>query len=112
LNFSGCAAIRAVFALVSALGINGGDVILQPFGKEQRLGAVQSGAMVHACIRHPSGVKVSNHDRLFTQPLAAGNSRWSCQLRLIYEICLSLFRSASRSTAVPEPRSLDSRIHL
>jgi hypothetical protein len=24
--------------------------------------------MVHACIRHPSGVKVSNYDRLFTQP--------------------------------------------
>jgi hypothetical protein len=30
-------------------GVFGGDIILQPFGKEQRLGAVQSGAMVHAC---------------------------------------------------------------
>jgi hypothetical protein len=40
------------------------------------LGAVQSGTMVHACIRQPSGVKVSNHVRLFTQPLAGANRRW------------------------------------
>ena len=26
----------------------GGNVILQPFGKEQRLGPVQAGAMIHA----------------------------------------------------------------
>jgi hypothetical protein len=32
-----------------AHGIFRPDVILQPFGKEQRLGAVQSSPMVHAC---------------------------------------------------------------
>jgi hypothetical protein len=37
--------------------------------------------MVHACIRQPSGVKVSNHDRLFIQPLAAGNAGWPFQFR-------------------------------
>jgi hypothetical protein len=37
--------------------------------------------MIHACIRHPSGVNVSNHDRLFTQPLAAGNAGWRLQFR-------------------------------
>ena len=36
------------------------------------------------------------------QQFAAGNSRCPCQLRLIYEICLSLFHSTSRSAAVPE----------
>jgi prepilin-type processing-associated H-X9-DG protein/prepilin-type N-terminal cleavage/methylation domain-containing protein len=33
---------------------------------------------------------------------AAGNSRCPCQLRLIYEICLSSLHSTSRSAAVPE----------
>jgi hypothetical protein len=37
--------------------------------------------MVHACIRQPSGVKVSNYDRVFTQPLAAGNAGWGSQFR-------------------------------
>jgi hypothetical protein len=37
---------------------------------------------------------------------AAGNSRCPCQLRLIYEICLSSFHSTSRSAAVPELGSL------
>ena len=32
-----------------AHGVFGGDVILQPFGKEQRLGPVQSALMIHAC---------------------------------------------------------------
>jgi hypothetical protein len=32
------------------------------------LGAVQSGAMIHACNRPTTGVIVQNHDRLFTQP--------------------------------------------
>ena len=32
-----------------AHGIFGGDVILQPFGKEQALRAVQSSAMIHPC---------------------------------------------------------------
>jgi hypothetical protein len=41
-----------------AHGVFGGDVILQPFGEEQRLGAVQSGAMIHACNRPTTGVKV------------------------------------------------------
>jgi hypothetical protein len=36
--------------------------------------------MIHACIRHPSGVNVSNHDRVFTQPLAAANHRYAGQL--------------------------------
>jgi hypothetical protein len=31
-----------------ARGVFGGDVIFQPFGEEQRLGPVQSGAMIHA----------------------------------------------------------------
>jgi hypothetical protein len=41
-----------------------------------------------------------------SQQIAAGKSRCLCQLRLIYEICLSLFHSASRSAAVPELGSL------
>ncbi len=40
--------------------------------------------------------------RVFTQALAAGNSRCPCQLRLIYEICLLSFNSTSRSAAVPD----------
>jgi hypothetical protein len=44
-------------------------------------GAIQSTLMVQACIRQPSGVKVSNHDRLFTQPLAAGKAGWRFQFR-------------------------------
>jgi len=46
------------------------------------LGAVQSGTMIHACIRPSSGVKVSNYVRLFTQPLAAGNAGWRLQFRI------------------------------
>jgi hypothetical protein len=42
-----------------AHGVFGSDVILQPFRKHQGLVPIQSGAMIHACIRHPSGVKVS-----------------------------------------------------
>lgn len=37
----------------------GADVILQPFGKQQRLRAVQSSPMVHACQRRHPGVEVS-----------------------------------------------------
>jgi hypothetical protein len=37
--------------------------------------------MVHACIRQPSGVKVSNYNRLFTQPLAGANRRWRWPFR-------------------------------
>jgi len=33
---------------------------------------------------------------------AAGNSRWPCQLRLIYEIVRHTFISTSCSAAVPE----------
>ncbi|MFZ0826011.1 MAG: hypothetical protein WAO02_01180, partial [Verrucomicrobiia bacterium] len=44
----------------------------------------------------------SIHEPLFTQPLAAGNSRCPCQLRLIYEIVRHIFISTSRSAAVPE----------
>lgn len=40
-------------------GIFGGDVILQPFGKQQRLGAIQSGAMIHACHRRRPDLNVS-----------------------------------------------------
>jgi hypothetical protein len=61
------------------------------------LGAVQSGAMVHACIRQPSGVKVSNYDRLFTQPLAGANRRWRCQFR---------YRGSRRESAVAQLFSL------
>jgi hypothetical protein len=46
------------------------------------LGAVQSGAMVHACIRPSSGVKVSNYVRVFTQARAAGNAGWPSQFRI------------------------------
>src|SRR5450631_2376631 len=64
-----------------AHGVFGRDVILQPFGKEQCLGPVQAGTMIHACSRPPAGVKVSNYDGLFTQPLAGANRRWSSQFR-------------------------------
>ena len=42
---------RADEGVQEAHGVFGGDVILQTFRKEQRLGAVQSGAMFHACHR-------------------------------------------------------------
>ena len=29
-------------------GVFGGDIIFQPFREEQRLGAIQTGAMIHA----------------------------------------------------------------
>jgi hypothetical protein len=45
------------------------------------LGAVQSGAMIHACNRPTTGVIVQNHDRLFTQPLTAANAGWPLQFR-------------------------------
>jgi hypothetical protein len=61
------------------------------------LGAVQSGAMVHACIRHPSGVKVSNHDRLFTQARAGANRRWRGQFR---------YRGSRRESAVAQLSTL------
>ena len=40
-----------------AHGVFRPDVILQPFVEEQRLGAVQAGAMFHACHRRHNGVK-------------------------------------------------------
>jgi hypothetical protein len=42
------------------------------------------------------------HHNSNAEQIAAGNSRCPCQLRLIYEICLSSFHSTSRSAAVPE----------
>ena len=38
------------------------DIILQPFGEEQRLGPVQTSTMFHACHRRPAGVKVSSNE--------------------------------------------------
>jgi len=37
--------------------------------------------VVHACKRRAAGVKVSNHERVFTQSLAGANRRWRCQFR-------------------------------
>ena len=45
---SACKSSEATKASRKRTGFSGGDVILQPFGEEQRLGAVQSSAMVHA----------------------------------------------------------------
>jgi hypothetical protein len=67
--------------------------------------------MVHACNRPPTGVIVQKHDPLFTQPLAAGNSRCPCQLRLIYEIVRHTFISTSRSAAVLELWTLGGSTH-
>jgi hypothetical protein len=39
---------RADEGIKKAHGVFGGDVILQPFGKEQGLGPVQAGTMIHA----------------------------------------------------------------
>ena len=39
---------RADEGVQETRGVFGGDVILQPFGKEQGLGPVQAGAMIHA----------------------------------------------------------------
>jgi hypothetical protein len=39
---------RADEGVQETRGVFGGDVILQPFGKEQGLGTVQAGAMIHA----------------------------------------------------------------
>ena len=39
---------RADEGIKEANGVFGGNVILQPFGKKQRLGPVQTGAMIHA----------------------------------------------------------------
>jgi len=44
---------RADEGVEEAHGVFGGDVIRQPFGKEQRLGPVQAGTMIHACSRPP-----------------------------------------------------------
>jgi hypothetical protein len=58
-----------------AHGVLSGDIILQPFGEEQRLGAVQSGAMIHACIRPSSGVKVSKNMTDFSHSLSLQATR-------------------------------------
>lgn len=61
-------------------GIIGRDVILEPFGQEQGLMAIQSATMLHACKRQTAGVKVSNRERVFTQPRAGANA--DCPLSL------------------------------
>jgi hypothetical protein len=55
-------------------GIFSPDVILQALGKEQRLGPVQPGAMIHACFRLTTRVKVSHHVGVFTQARAASGT--------------------------------------
>src|SRR6266705_3015212 len=59
----------------------GGDVILQAFGKEQRLGTVQSNTMVHACQRRAQGLEVSTvihfSHSLSPEPTAVGAVSYS-----------------------------------
>ena len=52
-----------------AHGVFGGDIILQPFGKEQGLGTIQAGAMVHAC-QTPAKARCSNSMSEFLHSLA------------------------------------------
>jgi hypothetical protein len=68
--------------------------------------------MIHACNRPTTGVIVQNHDRLFTQPLAAANSHCPRHLRLIYEFDRHTFISTSRSAAVPELWTLGDSTHM
>ncbi|MGA2281646.1 MAG: hypothetical protein ABSG80_15245, partial [Verrucomicrobiota bacterium] len=91
----------------------------QPFGEEQRLGPVQSGTMIHACIRPPSGVNVSNHVPLFTQPLAGANGHrrfsFDGQMKLEHHDCKRESGSRGRGSALdrwPAERSDMSKISL
>src|ERR1022692_939440 len=78
-------------------GIIGGDIVLQAFGKEQGLGAVQANAMIHACHRRPPGVKVSTmtefSHRLAPEPTAVGAVRSAVAVHVASRRWLSLLCS-------------------
>ena len=79
-----------------AHGVFDGEVIFQALRKEQRLGAVQTSPMIHACQRRRPGVKVSpvndfSHS-LSPEPTDVGAVRSAIAVHVTSRRWLSFFR--------------------